>query len=996
MPGTKQIKSALRYLAKKGHISLQTGNALGAQMRIILAALGLASALLPTAALAEPSEAELAEINAMLDAAQEIDPRTDEPAYFAAYSDAYDYAAQFYAQDHPALAMITYELAIADMNVGRFAEGAERIRQIVPILETAGPEYRSNYLSVMNLLLVAHVRMGELTEAREIGEQVLVARRELVAEEPDNQDYIAGLAASLNNSGFILNMDGNHRAAIENMIEVEALVDTVTDPSPELLSYLGNGPTYWAAAGDSDMALNEGRRLTAKLETLLPPNHPILANSYNSLSVRAAERGQLDEAERFSRRAIDLAMNAENPDMAMASSMRLGLAQTLIKKGSPAEALASVEEALVHITEGYGEKGSLTLYAQHVRAHALRDLSRLEEAIEVAEYADQLRAETMEPANMRRISGQESLAEFYLEAGRPLDAYNTQLAAQEARETGDTLALWEKIAGDIRMGAYGIRAGRDEIASVAEAYDQLIARRDAIAASGEVDSLQLDIVEEAYVWALDAAIHSGEYDLAFRFVQNAIATKADRATQMAAFRQGLSQTDAVAVREYQDRAEALRALSESQIERMSMGVSPEEMSAMNEEIALARAALVSAEESLEGHSNSTPEPIELTAAQSSLEEGEALLLAHPMPQGLGVIVATQDDVAMHIAPLKQTEVTSLATDMRSALTSGDALMRGILVPQNRPSQPEFDFAPGAELHDALFSGEAGELLRNSDHLRVAAGGALSRIPFAALAPQATSLADADWLIRRHAISTVASLSTLGQDRSLDANSGSERIVGVGAPDLQGESLLALRSSRGLPEDATVADLPPLPEAAAELDAIANALDTSQSVLLVGQDAREMRVLDELTQPADVIAFATHGLLECEIAGLSEPALVLTPGDDDDGLLMASEVAALEMDADWVILSACNTGGPNRPGAAGLSGLASAFLYAGARNLLVSHWEVADDVAESLTVPTVESYYKRGLHPAEGLQQAIINLLDESDDPRLQHPAYWGPFVYVGG
>jgi CHAT domain-containing protein len=79
----------------------------------------------------------------------------------------------------------------------------------------------------------------------------------------------------------------------------------------------------------------------------------------------------------------------------------------------------------------------------------------------------------------------------------------------------------------------------------------------------------------------------------------------------------------------------------------------------------------------------------------------------------------------------------------------------------------------------------------------------------------------------------------------------------------------------------------------------------------------------------VVAFATHGLVAGEIKGLAEPGLVLTvpdqPTEADDGLLTASEVATLALDADWVILSACNTAAGDKPGAEALSGLARTFF-----------------------------------------------------------------------
>ena len=93
-------------------------------------------------------------------------------------------------------------------------------------------------------------------------------------------------------------------------------------------------------------------------------------------------------------------------------------------------------------------------------------------------------------------------------------------------------------------------------------------------------------------------------------------------------------------------------------------------------------------------------------------------------------------------------------------------------------------------------------------------------------------------------------------------------------------------------------------------------------------------------------------------GCAEPGLILTPPakgtsdakalERDDGFLTASEIATLKLDADWVILSACNTAGASGETAEALSGMARAFFYAGARALLVSHWEVGSDAAVKLT------------------------------------------------
>jgi CHAT domain-containing protein len=129
--------------------------------------------------------------------------------------------------------------------------------------------------------------------------------------------------------------------------------------------------------------------------------------------------------------------------------------------------------------------------------------------------------------------------------------------------------------------------------------------------------------------------------------------------------------------------------------------------------------------------------------------------------------------------------------------------------------------------------------------------------------------------------------------------------------------------------------------------------------------------------------------------------VLTPPEqasaEDDGLLTASEVAELKLDADWVILSACNTAAADgTPGADGLSGLAKAFIYAGGRALLVSHWSVFSDAARALTTGTFRALQADpSLRRSGALRAAMLDMLDNAEAPHWAHPIFWSPFVVVG-
>jgi CHAT domain-containing protein len=154
----------------------------------------------------------------------------------------------------------------------------------------------------------------------------------------------------------------------------------------------------------------------------------------------------------------------------------------------------------------------------------------------------------------------------------------------------------------------------------------------------------------------------------------------------------------------------------------------------------------------------------------------------------------------------------------------------------------------------------------------------------------------------------------------------------------------------------------------------------------------------------IVYFATHALVSGETAkaakGLAEPALVLslpvTATAFDDGLLTSSEVAQLKLNADWVVLSACNTAAGDRPGAEALSGLARAFFYAGARALLVSHWPVESEPAVKLmttTFATIAENPKLGM--AEALRRSMLSLMDDRTNPEWANPTSWGPFVLVG-
>jgi CHAT domain-containing protein len=199
-------------------------------------------------------------------------------------------------------------------------------------------------------------------------------------------------------------------------------------------------------------------------------------------------------------------------------------------------------------------------------------------------------------------------------------------------------------------------------------------------------------------------------------------------------------------------------------------------------------------------------------------------------------------------------------------------------------------------------------------------------------------------------------------------------------------------------------LPQLPGTRMEAQRVAAELKADPADIRLGLAATETAVKQAKLDQYRIVYFATHGLvagdLEAFAKSRAEPALALTmpdkPTDLDNGLLTASEIAQLKLDADWAVLSACNTAAEEKPGAEALSGLARAFFYAGARSLVVSHWSVSDEATARLMIGTFRASARDPkLSHAEALRQSMLAMIDGAKSDADADPRLWAPFVVVG-
>jgi CHAT domain-containing protein len=442
-----------------------------------------------------------------------------------------------------------------------------------------------------------------------------------------------------------------------------------------------------------------------------------------------------------------------------------------------------------------------------------------------------------------------------------------------------------------------------------------------------------------------------------------------------------------------------------------------------------------------------PKPPTVDDIKKALRPGEALLSFY-FGQDASFVWAVPKDgaVAFAAVPATAAELDTKVHKLRQALEPQITMVSEI---------PPFDLALAYELYAALLKPvEVG--WRDAKSLIVVTNGALGELPLGLL-PTAPSQIDVSaqppfagyrnvpWLARSHAVTVVPSASALiGLRRLPPGAPGRDKLIGFGdpyfnaqeaaeaeaeqsAPPIQmasvgtGDAAGADAITRGVPlklrasphvEDVDAAELamlPRLPDTRLELIAVAQALAADPAkALYLGKAANEENVETLDLAHYRIVAFATHGLVPGDLDGLTQPALALTAPDiagvKGDGLLTMEKILALKLDADWVVLSACNTAAGAGAGAEAASGLGSAFFYAGTRALLVTNWSVHSASAREL----IADMFRRqsadtALSRGEALRQAMMALLDGPGSVdgsghtifTYAHPLFWAPYSVIG-
>lgn len=355
------------------------------------------------------------------------------------------------------------------------------------------------------------------------------------------------------------------------------------------------------------------------------------------------------------------------------------------------------------------------------------------------------------------------------------------------------------------------------------------------------------------------------------------------------------------------------------------------------------------------------------------------------------------------------QLKSMATALRASFDAG-------VPPSRRNPLGGFDLAAAHELYRTVIApiqphlDGAGTVYLSS--------GVLSTAPWNLLLTQpATSLGDASWWTASTTPVQMPSASALVLARTRGAKRAVSPFTGFADPSFDGQSTPAaeapvgergvrqrpLRSAGAARSFDTLQrfdyrSVVPLPETLDEVRAIAVALNAAEQSVIRGVDASRSRVLKQDLSDVRVVAFATHGLLPGEVPGLFKAGLALAYEGQgmEDSVLTIDDIISLRLNADWVVLSACNTGFSTGGAGDTMSALARGFFASGARSLLVTQWAVESESAKELTVGLFKAYAADPtLSKVGALARVQRDMLAGKYGPQYTHPYFWGPYFLAG-
>lgn len=862
-------------------------------------------------------------------------------------------------------------------------------------------------------------------------------------------DESVEVADTLNNLTKIYEDQGRFDDAETVLARARAINEKTRPAHPAVAFNINNIAHLYERLGRYAESDREFQRAIALAEKSLGPKHPALATMLNNLASVYADEERFDEADALYKRALAIREGVYGATSTEVATVLNNMAQLYELQGRYADVEDYAGRSLAVVEKTLGPDNPDTAKVVRKLGVANTGLGRYDQAGQQFERALDIFTKTFGPDHRYIATVLISQADLFERQRRYDDAdaalkraltINRQTRGENHPEVArvlNRLAALNLARGDAKNALDYSRKATDAVLTHASA--------DATARPGDSAG---GLVEQRSTYfathvASAAAARQAGLEKGPALDQEALenAQRAGQSAAAAAIQQlgarASAGNDALAklVRENQDLTAFWRSRDRALTEALSKPSTPENaaiVATIRKQMADTETKISALTERLQREFSdfaalTNPKPMTREEVAQHLRDNEALVFLLVGDNESYVFALTRDGFEWKTIPYGYNAISDKVARFR----------KGLVVEADNPNarRDGFDLDAAHDLYETLIGPIAG-LVRDKQHLLIVPSGPLTALPFHLLVTEKPALAlpqdaanrasaeaeryrDAAWLIRRHAVTvlpSVASLKALRMEASMEP--AGKPMIGFGDPVFGTEQPTpAPKQERGRKRSITRAysefwrgagvdrgklaeALPRLEETAVELNAIAKRLGAPASDIKLREDASEATIKRAPLDDYRVVYFATHGLVAGDVKGLAEPSLVFTlpvkPTQEDDGLLTASEVAQLKLNADWVVLSACNTIAGDRPGAEALSGLARAFFYAGARALLVSHWAVESNAATALTTATFKVMAENpGIGRAEALRRAMLAYLDDKTPGHSADPAYWGPFSIIG-
>lgn len=786
-----------------------------------------------------------------------------------------------------------------------------------------------------------------------------------------------GIAGALSVLGTISRRDGDYARAIGQIQKSIALYRQLGRETFQFGFYIADNLTeqgrVYSAMGDNIQAfscLQQALNIAKKL-----PQRDLLANVLNSIGVLYLEQEEYDKASAHLQQSLHIYQALKN--QAETSRVLLNMGVIEQRRGNFDQALDNFQKSLDQARDSSNR--DVMIAAGEGMGAVYREQKKYTEAIESLDRSLSLAKEIDDQIRIAEILWRKS------EAHHAIGSFSEAAALSEnAHQIARRLRLpkLSYLTATTLGGAYlGQKKINLAFQTLSQAIEQVEAMRDQVVGQEQERQLFFENKVSAYHLLIDLLVAQNKSNDALVYAE-----RAKGRVLLDVMSKGKPQITNAMTREEQEEEQKLNrkiiALNnELRGERLKPITNDAKISQLSEQLDAARLQYSSFQNALQvahpelrmrrgqlpllliNDLNGLPSDSQTAFLEYVVGKDQVYLfvIAKP-PGGRGVMLKA---LTINVSEEK---LTRLVNEFRQSITG---------------RRPVFS-ALARELYDLLLK-PAEAYLRGVNTLCIIPDGILWDAPF-----QAMQAANGHYLLEDYAVSYAPSLSVLREIMKSNDVGSKPSLLAFGNPLAGGEIVAQLREvKRG-------EGFKPLPETENEVESVAQIYGANESKVFIGGEADERR-FKSLASNYSTIHFATHGVLDNR-QPLYSYLLLANSGDSDreDGLLEAREIMNLNLRADLVVLSACETARGRIGAGEGVIGMSWAFFVAGCRTTVVSQWEVNSASTVELMVGFFQQLKgnvgKNGTTKANALRVAASKMMKS---PRHQHPYYWAGFVVIG-